>query len=179
MKLHIGSGPNILKGWLNIDEQHFPQLSEEEYFQFDLRKPMPFTENSVDFIYSEHFIEHVPLEDGKRIFKDCFKFLKPGGVFRIATPDLKILVEAYLVKNTPPYYVGTGWHPATPCQLLNEGVRYWGHQFIYDEEELTDTLRSVGFGNVYRAEYNKSKYIELNGIESRPNNPDLIVEAVK
>ena len=33
-------------------------------FMWDLRKPLPLPENSVDFIYNEHFLEHLTADEG-------------------------------------------------------------------------------------------------------------------
>lgn len=50
--LHIGSGDVYLNGWVNIDSE-----SGKADLRRDLRRRHPYEDDSVEFIYSEHFIE--------------------------------------------------------------------------------------------------------------------------
>lgn len=63
--------------------------------RIDVRKGLPYKDNSVDFIYSEHFIEHLSADEAKSFFKECYRVLKPGGVIRTATIDLQYMLERY------------------------------------------------------------------------------------
>jgi hypothetical protein len=44
-----------------------------------------------------------------------------------------------------PTVADVGWRPATPCQMVNEGLRLWGYQFLYDASELKRILEEAGF----------------------------------
>jgi len=83
MNLHIGCGEVYFDGWVNIDKD-----SEKADKKHDARKRLPYKDNSVDFIYNEHFIEHITVEEAVKILIDFYRVLKPEGVLRIATPDL-------------------------------------------------------------------------------------------
>ncbi len=62
---------------------------------------------------------------------------------------------------------------------MNEGMRSWGHQYLYDAEELVLVFKEAGFGSVVFQRYQESLHPELAGLESRPFHHDLIVEATK
>lgn len=171
-KLHLGCGSIRFEGWLNIDLE-----SDDADLKLDLREPLPFEDESVDYIFSEHMIEHLVHSDGIRLLSECRRVLKPDGVLRISTPDLLWLTLVYHSELTSTW--GQLWHPATPCQLMNEGMRSWGHLFLYDRPELVSTLVSSGFTNVVDQEWRKSTHSDLNGLESRPFHNDLILEASK
>jgi predicted SAM-dependent methyltransferase len=98
-------------------------------------------------------------------------------VLRLSTPDLRFWAAAYL-EARPIRHDHAGWFPDTPCEMLNEQMRLWGHQFLYDEAELTDLLRACGFTRIERVEHGESREPELRGLESRPPCGDLILEAV-
>jgi predicted SAM-dependent methyltransferase len=105
--------------------------------------------------------------------------LKPGGVLRISTPDLATLITDYKSARID-RYAGT-WEPPSPCIMVNEGMRLWGHQFLYDEAEMIASLKVSGFGSndIYRVSHRKSDYSVLRDLEVRPYRCDLILEATK
>ena len=63
--------------------------------------------------------------------------------------------------------------------MMNEAMREWGHQFVYDGVELTRQLESAGFREVVVAEWRKSTHGPLNGLESRPFHGEVILEGTK
>lgn len=169
-KLHLGSGSISLAGWINIDLE-----TPEADLLLDLREPLPFDAESVSHIFSEHVIEHVEYDDGLRLLRECRRVLRPDGVIRVTTPDLAWLVESYLSGVTDGW--GELWQPGSPARMINQGMRYWGHCFIYDRAELLRIFHEAGFGDVRFVEWRKSEDPVLDGLETRPHNNELIVEA--
>jgi len=172
-KLHVGCGKIKLPGWLNIDVEPGSDLV------IDVRGGLPFGDNSIDFIYNEHFIEHLIYEEGEKVLREFWRCLKKGGVMRIATPDLDFLVRIYKKD-----FKNQDWFPAgfefvkTKGIAMNMAFRWWGHEYIYNEEELRNQLSKAGFQNIKRCELYKSDYSELSNLETRKEST-LILEAVK
>lgn len=79
-KLHIGSGPSPIAGWVNIDILPYPGVDHI----MDVRHGLPF--DSVAFIFAEHFLEHLSLGDGLLFLRECRRALRPDGVLRLSTP---------------------------------------------------------------------------------------------
>ena len=171
MKLHLGCGINRIEGWLNVDID-----SPQADLHVDLRQPLPYADAAVAFIFNEHFLEHITRDEGLAFLRECRRVLKPSGVFRVSTPDLRWLIAQYQSGKLDEW-TDVGWLPQTPCMMFNEGMRLWGHQFLYDLAELTAVLRQAGFANVSQVEYAKSSHPELIGLECRPWHHELIVEA--
>jgi predicted SAM-dependent methyltransferase len=172
-KVQLGCGRNRFPGWINVD------LESGADIVMDLSKgTLPFTTGELDFIYSEHFIEHITREQGLDLFKECFRVLRSGGTVRLSTPNLTTICTDYLSKNLDRWRA-VGWMPATPCQLVNGGLRLWEHQFVYDFEELRASLIAAGFSVVTRQVWKESTIQTLKGLETRPYCDDLIVEAIK
>jgi predicted SAM-dependent methyltransferase len=172
LKLHLGCGPIKLPGWVNIDID-----SREADLNMDLRAALPFANGQVDFIFSEHFIEHITRDEGLVLLRECRRVLSDNGTIRISTPDLHYMTERYLAKDITAWH-GL-WHPLTPCQMMNEGMRSWGHQFVYDWPELQDLLASAGFHRIIQAPYRSSEKPVLCYLEQRPFHNEIIAEAVK
>ncbi|HBB75181.1 MAG TPA: hypothetical protein DC048_12130 [Planctomycetaceae bacterium] len=168
----LGHGTKVLPGWTNIDLEGDGRTT----FAWDLTRTLPFADQSVDFIYSEHFIEHLTLAQGQALLRECRRVLTPTGVLRLSTPELRTLVEKYLTAAVDEW-ADMGWKPSTPCDLLNEGLRLWGHQYVYDHYKLTSVLLTCGFAKVARCEWGSSTHKALRDLETRPNHGDCIVEA--
>jgi len=175
-KLHIGCGDVYFDGWVNIDIE-----SEKADKKHDMRRPLLYKDNSVDFIYNEHFIEHATIEEAVKILKVFYRVLKLGGVLRIATPDLDYLIEKYI----SPSWKNQDWIETygyqwiqTRAEMLNICFREWGHQYLYNAEELERRLKQAGFEKIYLQKWNESKYTELANRETREDSK-LIFEAVK
>jgi hypothetical protein len=69
--------------------------------------------------------------------------------------------------------------PGTPAHVLNEGTRRWGHQLVFDQEELSSRLIVAGVVDVARNAWRESEHADLRGLENRPFHGDLIVEATR
>ena len=185
-RLQLGSGPNLLDGWLNSDLVH------GDIF-VNVTRRLPLGDATLAYLYSEHMIEHIPEEAGERLLGEAHRVLRPGGVLRITTPDLRkvitiyeddnpaVSLEEYLrfldetLPNQP--------HPRA-AQMLNTYMRAWGHSYVYDEDDLTAKLRQAGFSQVTRVEPGESEHELLRGLESHePSwaNPAeaMCLEAVK
>lgn len=172
-KLHLGCGTNILPGWANIDID-----GPSAVLKWDLTQPLPLQAGTVRFIFNEHFIEHITQPEAAALLRECYRLLVPGGVLRISTPSLRKLIEEYLLNQTTEW-INVDWHPATPCQMLNEGMRLWGHQFLYDATELKSLLRVCGFAEIVDVGWRESLHGELRNLECRPFHDEIILEATK
>jgi predicted SAM-dependent methyltransferase len=172
-KLHLGCGKNLLPGWRNIDIVEGPGVILQ-----DLTREFQIRSGEVDFVFSEHFIEHITLEQAGFFFSECYRVLRKGGVLRVSTPDLCFLIKKYLEERLSEWK-NVGWNPSTPCRMINEGMRLWGHQFLYDNQELETLLHEAKFSEVYSVEWRKSRHVELCNLECRPYHGELIFEAAK
>jgi len=90
--LHLASGPERLKKWVNVDLYFPAELC------LDLTRPLPIPDGCVDAIYSQHFIEHIRKQAAEDLIHECARVLKPDGWLRICTPDLETLAKLYLGK---------------------------------------------------------------------------------
>ena len=92
--LNIACGSTFINDgvWTNIDfTSNSPSIKKA-----DILNGMPFKDNQFDVIYSSHFIEHIPKEDVFLFLKDVYRILKPGGLFRVISPDLEFLSLEYI-----------------------------------------------------------------------------------
>lgn len=123
------------------------------FIQLDATKPLPLEDGSFDWVYAEHFIEHIALREAISWLGEVKRILRPGGFARITTPDLKRYVEGYLAADDiffathrervrqfglPPMQARKAW-------MVNQIFQFWGHEWIYDLEELRHAAVAAGF----------------------------------
>lgn len=136
---------------------------------------------SCQYIYNEHFLEHLPVPTAIAFLTECHRLLRPGGVLRVAMPHVAASVHRYLRedwKNDPAIEkYGLTWIQ-TRAEMINVSFRYWGHQWLYDEEELERRLREAGFGKLSIVSWGESAHAELQNRETREESR-LVCEATK
>lgn len=82
MKLNLGCGDKKIEGYLNVDVCGAPDLI------CDLSAfPWPWEDNSVDEVFSEHFLEHVP--DYEKTVLEMHRVLAPQGILRFKVPHFR------------------------------------------------------------------------------------------
>ena len=91
MKLHLGCGPNIKEGYVNVDAF----VDDPRVVKADITN-LPYADNSVDEILSEHVFEHVGFAEEERLFRECYRVLRPGGLLVVETPDMEWLCRAFM-----------------------------------------------------------------------------------
>lgn len=165
--LQIGCGPHRKAGWINTD-----LLGNEAMdFPLDITKRFPFPDDYFSVIYGSEVIEHVTREDARRFLREARRVLRPGGVLRLTTPDIEAVAQIYL-----------GTHPKGDIRLhekywldpefsrdiwINAAFRFYGHQWLYSFDALSQELNDAGFAEICRAEaqQTRSRFPQIAGIE--------------
>ena len=166
-KLHLGGGG--LRGWLNSD------LSPSHWriARLDATQPFPLADASFTYVFSEHMIEHVPLDGARRMLAECHRVLRPGGRIRLATPDLARVVGLYATTDAPrqAYLRWAVAHNRLPMgvsadvMVINSLFHDHGHQFLFDEAALAALLLAAGFAGIRRHAPGESDCPDLRGLE--------------
>lgn len=169
-KLQIGCRHRTLRDWLNADL--VPR--EEGIIFLDATQRFPFADNSLDYIFTEHMIEHISYQDGQKMLRESFRVLKPSGKIRTATPNLAALIALYNTQKTDTQtrYIKFSVDRYLPdigiyrdSFVINNFFRNFGHQFIYDPPTLDEALRRAGFVNITEHNVGESDDEHLRGIE--------------
>lgn len=165
-KVQIGGGSRYLKGFLNID------IMPPADVIFDVRERIPLGSASVDFLFSEHFLEHIDYPVSvKKFIKECFRVLRRGGRLVIGVPDAELAVKAYfrndrkLIRRFMKEWYGKRNcldHFNTRIDFLNYHFRdqdndkkYSPHLWAYDYEKLKSLLTGAGFRSTKRWDFDE------------------------
>ena len=152
-KLNLGCGPNAKPGWINIDI--FDSAAD---LHLDLRERWPFAAASVSYVYSEHVFEHLEfLDEVSHFLSEARRVLKPGGIFDVGVPDTEWPLRAYGDPGNSYWEFSKTSHPEwceTHLDFINSHFRQGReHKYAWDFETLARTLRSAGFLEVARREF--------------------------
>ncbi len=150
-RLHLGSGGQLLSGWLNVDSD-----VDDGAVYLNASRRLPFSDGTFAMVMSEHMIEHMRPAEVQGLLAECRRVLRGGGTLRISTPDARGVMSlldhpedgaeyARLVDRHLPRDF-----PRTSLGVVNYAFTGWGHVFLYDEDELQRRLLAAGFTEVRR-----------------------------
>jgi SAM-dependent methyltransferase len=176
MRINIGCGQTPTPGWKNYDNSLSVRLArvpgitrilalarlrnQLEFAQFarsagiewaDAVRRIPLANGSADVVYSSHMFEHLHPHDAVSFLRETHRVLRPGGLLRLALPDLATLVRDYLrdldadafvsrlLLATPPDHGTIG-----RLKTLISGHRH--HLWMYDGPSLVRLVTRNGFG---------------------------------
>lgn len=174
-KLHIGGGWTLFGGWLNTDIETIHGV-----MWMDATQRFPFADEAFQYIYSEHMIEHVPYDKGAFMLRECYRVMRRGGAIRVITPDLSAILGLHSRELSAEQERYMQWfcqtfvpdRPPSASSAINAMFRFWGHQFIYDEQTLTSAMRSAGFNSITRYPISRSGHPEFENLVNEQRYPE-------
>ncbi len=151
----------------------------------DLRKGIPFPDNSSDAVYHSHIMEHIDRDAVLGFQKEIFRVLKRGGIQRLAVPDLERYVAAYSATLTTDDGTREASlrHDRAVANILEQSVRRASqgvkdkrgmrvrmenfvlgdarargetHQWMWDRVNLRTVLMDAGFIDIKVCSWNSS-----------------------
>lgn len=91
MRLHVGCGNVILKGWVNIDSRELPGVDVVT----DGRWCAQYKPETIDAIYACHVIDHFHVWEVESVVYRWWRLLIPGGKLFVSTPNWDCIVTHY------------------------------------------------------------------------------------
>ena len=182
--INLGSGPNGIDGWVNYDWGVLPLLGKFPLLRnlmikikllpsnyaiswpkirlHDLRKRLPMNDNSVDFIYCSHVMEHFEKYETEALLRECKRVLKKNGKVRIVLPDLKKMVVSYKgADNFCREFFG--FDKDKKYGLMAYFIR--GHQWMYDKKSLQSILKKNGFSKVVECKFRRGECPDIERLD--------------
>lgn len=155
-RVQVGCGPkNLMDNWWNVDIRDFNGIDEV----MDVTKPWRW-EGVLDYVYGEHFIEHLDLNDALHFLLYAGNSLRVGGCIRLSTPSLEwVLKTHFLFEEQDDDRI------INQTLITNRAFHGWGHKFLYSKAMLGRLLNDIGYSNVSFHMYGKSDDPQLCGLE--------------
>ncbi|MBL4604121.1 MAG: methyltransferase domain-containing protein [Flavobacteriaceae bacterium] len=196
-QLHLGSGINCPEDWINVD-----MIAGD--MRLNLCWELPFQEDSLKFVYAAHTFEHLDYHtSARRLLKEIHRILKPGGVVRLAVPDMEAYTTAYIENNTaffeayekarPEFGSRAGYRTPMSKVMMMAGSAikpsgWFEHKMGYDFETLSQLFMDAGFSKCERSNFEASthqalreidSYSKVTGFEFANVENSLFIEAIK
>jgi len=157
----------------------------------DLRRGLPFPDESVDAVYHSHILEHIDRDGAEPFLLEIKRVLRLGGVQRIVVPDFEKLCRDYLAQvstaqadpalaGTHERYIGAiieqsvrraayGTRDLPPLRKRLENLilgdargRGETHQWMYDRISLVALLSRLGFRDPQICQFDTSSIPNWN-----------------
>jgi predicted SAM-dependent methyltransferase len=159
--LDVGCGPNTHADFVNLDFLWHPKVD----VCWDIRRGLPFSNGSMQGVFSEHCLEHFSLPSAMNLLREIRRVLAPDGLARIVVPDGELYLRTYARQldgdASPrfPYPESEAAHGLwTPMLSVNrifyqDRESLFGHRTIFDFQLLQALLLQCGFGRATRREF--------------------------
>ena len=200
VKVNLGSALLVAPGWINLDAsvnallsgapefllglvhrwsgsrglvsraEYVRILRTNRFLHHNFQYGLPFDDDTVDYVYSSHLLEHLRQADALRLLREVHRVLKPGGWVRICVPDLAhalTLFHSGRKEDALEYFFS-----------VNQTGTLNRHQYMYDEELMSSALRTSGFPEIHRREFRRGRVPDLLTLDNRPEET-LYLEARK
>jgi len=129
--INLGGGGNALEGCLTVD------IDPRADCYADLTNRLPFDDDSIDAIFCEEAIEHIPKAAGTSLLLECMRVMRPGAIMRITTPDLDYLASTLGEEGGN--------------DEINRMFYEHGHRYIYSRSALKRACVNAGFEQVWHS----------------------------
>lgn len=175
-RLHWGCGHSVAPGWLNSDRRMDPGID----LTGDIRDGLPLLDDSVDYAFSMHALQEIPLPDLSPTLVELHRVLKPGGVLRLCLPDLDRGIRAYLEGRREQFLVPDEDARSLGGKFITHMLWYGHSRVLFTSDFIEELLVDAGFVRVRHVAYRETSspypgIVELDGREGE----SLFVEAYK
>jgi predicted SAM-dependent methyltransferase len=175
-RLNWGCGPEPAPGWINADRIDAPGIE----VLGDIRHGLALPADHVECAVAIHALQDLPYLDVVPALQELRRVLRPGGVLRVAVPDLERALRAYLSRDHAYFYVPDAHATSIGTKLVTQIIWYGSVRTPFTFDALAELLERAGFRDVMRCAYRRSAYGDeaLVALDNRERE-SLFVEARK
>lgn len=162
LKLHLGCGEKYLEGYVNIDypsSQHSVMSVKADKY-IDLRE-LSYPDGTVDEIRSHHVFEHFNRGEALKLLLRWRRWLKPGGVLFIETPDFMGSIKKFILAGRKAQFeLGRHIFGSQEAPWADHLDFWYASKFKYVLSRFGfSKIKVKSFSNVVSQRYRKFKFI--------------------
>lgn len=175
-RLNWGCGMYAAPGWINSDVKEGPGID----LSCDVLDGLPLEAGSIDYAVSIHALPEIAYGDLVPALRELRRVLKPGGVLRLALPDLERGVQAYLRGDRDYFLIPDEDARSLGGKLVVQLIWYGYSRSLFTADFVDELLEKAGFQATVRCGFRQtaSPFGEIVELDDRERE-SLFVEAVK
>jgi predicted SAM-dependent methyltransferase len=175
-RLNWGCGESGEPGWINSDIKEGPGVDISR----DIRDGLPIESDSLDYVVSIHALPMIGYPDLVPVLRELHRVLKPGGVLRLALPDVDKGIRAYLAGDRSYFEVPDEDADTLSGKFILHMLWFGYSVSMFTSEFTHELLRRAGFAEVRDCGYREtgSEHEGITELDNRERET-FFVEAVK
>ena len=130
-------------------------------------------------------IEHLSRKDSVYFLNEAFRVLEPGGILRVAVPDLKLAVNFYVQTQDADAFMEKILLAPPPINTIKQKISlfftgYRQHQWMYDEKSLSKLIKKAGFKKVFTCKEGETNILNPRNLNLHERSEESVyVEGLK
>lgn len=175
-RLNWGCGTEPAAGWINSDIKQGPGIE----ISSDILEGLPLQDESIDYIVSIHALPELRYPDVVPALTELRRVLVPGGVLRLALPDLDCGIRAYLDGDRDYFLIPDEDARSIGSKFIVQMIWYGYSRTLFTADFIAELLARAGFDDVQHCAYKQTAglFPAIVELDDRPEE-SLFVEARK
>jgi predicted SAM-dependent methyltransferase len=140
-RLNWGCGAHIAPGWINSDIKDDPGID----LVCDIRQGLPLETDSIDYAVSIHVLPEFSYPEIVPALRELLRVLKPGATLRLALPDLRRGIDAYLAGDDDYFKVRPDEVRSPGGRFVVQMLWYGYSRTLFTADFALELLEKAGF----------------------------------
>jgi hypothetical protein len=143
-RLNWGCGEHVADGWINSDVKDEPAID----LVADIRNGLPLEPGSIDHAVGIHVLPEFSYPELVPVLEELRRVLKPGGTLRLALPDLRRGIDAYLREDEGYFKIGEDEVASLGGRFIVQMLWYGYSRSLFTADFALELLQKAGFRDV-------------------------------
>jgi len=140
-RLNWGCGAHVAPGWINSDVKDEPGVD----LVADIKQGLPLETGSIDYAVSIHALPELSYPELVPTLEELHRVLAPGATLRLALPDLRRGIDAYLAGDGDYFKVSDEEVASLGGRFIVQMLWYGYSRTVFTPDFALELLQRAGF----------------------------------
>jgi predicted SAM-dependent methyltransferase len=151
-RLNWGCGTNPDAGWINSDIKEGAGID----LSCNILEGLPLADGSIDYVVSIHALPELCFPGIVPALTELRRVLRPGGLLRLALPDLDRGIRAYLEGDGDYFLVPDEDARSIGAKFIVQMLWYGYSKTVFNYDFTAELLERAGFVDIQRCGYRQT-----------------------
>lgn len=164
-RLNWGCGEHLGAGWINSDVKVDGGID----LVADIREGLPLSDAAVDYAVSVHALPELSIPEVEIALAELLRVLKPGGVLRLALPDLRLAIAAFAEGREDFFKIERDAAGTFEGRFIRHLLWHGYTRTLFTPEFARELLERAGFADVFTCPYGatQSRFAGIVELDNR------------